>query len=104
LKGLIAYGRMERNIKKAEKVGFDIPYISNIVGIIGVVLVLSAYLFSQTGRISVGSLVYILCNLLGSVLITFSLIYHWNLSSFLIELAWFSISIMGLIRFFRKNI
>ncbi|CDZ76086.1 hypothetical protein BN59_00350 [Legionella massiliensis] len=77
--------------------------LSNYVGIIGVTLVLGAYFFSQTGRVTFESLGYLLSNLFGSLLITFSLIYHWNLSSFLIELAWCSISIMGLIKLFRKS-
>lgn len=76
--------------------------ISNYIGIIGVTLVLGAYFFSQTGRVTFESVGYLFSNLFGSLLITFSLIYHWNLSSFLIELAWFSISIMGLIKMFRK--
>ncbi|MBA2655407.1 MAG: hypothetical protein H0U70_00275 [Tatlockia sp.] len=72
--------------------------ISNFVGIIGVILILAAYFFSQTNQVSVNSSKYLISNLLGSVLITYSLIFHWNLASFIIELAWFSISVMGLLK------
>lgn len=77
--------------------------ISNYVGIIGVILILAAYFFSQLKHVSIDSIPYLISNLLGSLLITYSLYFHWNLASFLIELAWFSISIMGLIRVYRKK-
>lgn len=77
--------------------------ISNFVGIIGVILILAAFFFSQLKHVSVDSVLYLMSNLLGSILITYSLYFHWNLASFLIELAWCSISIMGLIRVYRKT-
>ncbi|MBA2653248.1 MAG: hypothetical protein H0U73_13430 [Tatlockia sp.] len=78
--------------------------ISDYVGIIGVLFILAAYFFSQIKLVSVDSIKYLLSNLVGSLLITYSLIFHWNLASFIIELAWFSISIIGLIRVYRKKI
>lgn len=77
--------------------------ISDYVGIIGVSLILGAYLFSQLKQVSVDSILYLFSNLLGSLLITYSLYFHWNLASFIIEVAWFSISIMGLVRVYRKS-
>ncbi|MBA3535505.1 MAG: hypothetical protein H0T84_02675 [Tatlockia sp.] len=76
--------------------------ISNVVGIIGVIFILAAFFFSQLKHVSVDSVPYLLSNLIGSILITYSLYFHWNLASFLIELAWCSISIMGLVRIYRR--
>lgn len=78
-------------------------YVSNAIGIVGVTMVLLAYFFSQTGKLSIDSFLYSFSNLIGAVLIVFSLIFHWNLSSFIIEIAWFGISAMGLVRVFLKK-
>lgn len=68
------------------------------VGTGGVVLILVAYFLVQTERWSGQSLGYSVVNLIGSLLITVSLIYQFNLSSFIIEVAWISISLYGIVR------
>ncbi|KTD36577.1 hypothetical protein Lnau_1561 [Legionella nautarum] len=82
---------------------YNLGLLSNFVGILGVILVLLAYFLSQTAKLSVDSFKYLGSNLLGSSLITISLLFHWNLSSFLIELAWSAISIMGMVRIVLQN-
>jgi hypothetical protein len=72
--------------------------LSDPVGIIGVILILIAYLFLSTGRWVADSLRYQILNFLGAWLILFSLYFHWNLSSVLIEIAWIIISIVGIYR------
>jgi hypothetical protein len=37
-------------------------------------------------------------NLIGSIMLLYSLLFHWNLSSVLIEIAWITISLIGLYR------
>ena len=73
---------------------------SNSIGIIGVTLVLAVYLLLQLNRLSQSSLVFSLVNLIGSVMILVSLCYHWNLASFIIEIAWLMISLFGVVRCF----
>lgn len=70
----------------------------DLVGTAGVVSILLAYFLLQTERWSGQSLSYSLVNLIGSVMITISLIYDFNLSSFIIEIAWIAISIYGVVR------
>ncbi len=70
----------------------------DLVGTGGVVLILVAYFLLQTERWSGQSLSYSLVNLIGSLMITVSLIYDFNLSSFIIEVAWIAISIYGIVR------
>lgn len=72
--------------------------IADPVGLIGVVLLLIAYFFLSTGRWLSDSMMYQLYNLLGAILILYSLFFHWNLSSFVIEIAWVTISIIGIVR------
>ncbi len=83
---------------------YDLDSLSNFIGIIGVLMVLIAYFLSQTGTLSIDSFKYLSFNLIGSSLITFSLCFHWNLSSFLVELAWSTISLIGLIKVLRNRI
>ena len=72
--------------------------IADPIGLVGVVLLLIAYLFLSTGRWISDSLNYQVYNLVGAVLILYSLCFHWNLSSFVIELAWVTISLIGIAR------
>ncbi len=72
--------------------------IADLIGLIGVVLLLIAYFYLSIGRWSSDSLMYQFYNLLGALLILFSLCFHFNLSSFVIEVAWVVISLIGIIR------
>ncbi len=71
--------------------------IPNIIGLFGVFCVLSAYIFLQICYWSSKDLIFSFTNLLGSICILFSLLFNWNLSSVVIELAWLLISIYGVI-------
>lgn len=73
----------------------DIP---NIIGLIGVVLTLGAYMLLQMRRIDPKAIPFSFCNMLGSLLVTISLLYYWNLASLIIEGAWVIISFYGLIK------
>ena len=75
--------------------------LADIVGSLGVAIIIVTYLLLQLGRISAEALHYSLLNILGSSLIAFSLFTHWNLASFLIELFWILISFIGVYRYFR---
>ncbi len=70
----------------------------DIVGMIGVILILIAYFLISTGRWSSTSVLFQLVNFVGAWLILFSLYFHWNLSSVVIEIAWVIISVIGIWR------
>ena len=70
----------------------------DIIGITGVALVLVAYFLIQIGRVSALSYRYCSLNLIGAILILYSLLYNWNLASVIIELAWMLISLWGFYR------
>lgn len=82
----------------------NLNLLSDVIGMIGVVLVLLAYFFCQIEKLPSNSVLYSTANLIGSIFILFSLIFHWNLSSFCVEIAWLLISIMGTVKSVRKKI
>ncbi|MEK6747202.1 MAG: hypothetical protein AABY33_09270 [Pseudomonadota bacterium] len=71
----------------------------SFVGNIGVVCFLLAYFLLQKGALLHTQLSYLLLNLAGALLLMFSLWINWNLSAFLLEVAWALISIYGIIKF-----
>lgn len=71
------------------------------IGILGVSFVLLSYGLLQIERIDPKSMLYSAMNLCGAVLILVSLYFSFNLASFIIEIAWLSISAYGLIKAWR---
>lgn len=72
--------------------------IANPVGMVGVILILIAYFYLSNGKMAANSMTYQLLNFIGAWLILYSLYFHWNLSSVVIEIAWLVISVMGMYR------
>jgi len=77
--------------------------IIDIVGSIGVIIVVGIYLLLQLEIIGSKSLTFSLLNTVGSMMILYSLMYNWNLASFLIESFWILISLFGVYKYFRKQ-
>jgi hypothetical protein len=73
------------------------------IGLLGVVLILLAYFLLQAGRLRGNALPYQLLNALGAVLVMVSLLYAFNLSAFLMELAWLLVSIYGMVRSHKRR-
>lgn len=73
-------------------------YIFDIVGIIGVFLILTAYFLLEREVFTPHQLVYLFLNLFGALFIIVSLFHAWNLSAFVVEAAWALISIYGIIK------
>jgi hypothetical protein len=78
--------------------------ISDFVGIIGVCILLISYFLLSTNRISSTDIRYPLCNLIGSSLVLFSLLFTFNLASMVIECAWMLISLIGIYRIFKTQV
>jgi hypothetical protein len=74
-------------------VNFD---LFDLVGFVGVLLIVIAYLFLQLDKLPSSSLSFSLLNAVGSLLIMVSLVFKFNVSAFLIEVFWFLISLLGL--------
>ena len=74
-----------------------------MVGLAGVVLVLLAYFGLQAGKLRGDGVAFQVANILGAGGIAVSLVYDFNLSAMVIELAWIVISIYGLVRGIRTR-
>jgi hypothetical protein len=72
--------------------------VPDIVGLAGVVAYLSAYGLLQLGILKVEDLRYALLNALGALLILYSLIFDFNLASFVTQAAWLILTPLGYIR------
>lgn len=68
----------------------------DLVGNIGVGLIVWTYFWLQIGRIDSRSILYSALNGLGAALVLISLYFEFNLSAFLIEIFWLVISLIGL--------
>lgn len=75
---------------------------TDLLGNIGVLLILVTYLLLQLERIDSRSLGYSVSNAMGALLILVSLYFKFNLSAFIVEFFWLLISIIGVIRGFRR--
>jgi hypothetical protein len=77
---------------------------SDLVGNIGVVILLVTYYLNVAGKISSKSWQYNLANLIVAVLLGINLYYKPNISSIIIEIVWFVIAAYGLIRYHKNRV
>lgn len=72
-------------------------------GMVGVGLIVLAYLLLQTGRLAATAIAYSLLNAFGAALVLVSLAVEFNLSAFVMEAFWLLISLYGLARALRSR-
>ena len=68
----------------------------DLVGNVGVLLMVVAYLLLQMEKISGTALSYLLLNAAGAIMVMISLLFRFNFSAFLMEAFWLLISLYGL--------
>ena len=68
----------------------------DLIGNVGVLLMVIAYLLLQLEKLSGSALSYLLLNAVGAALVMISLMFRFNLSAFLMEAFWLLISLYGL--------
>ena len=71
------------------------PFLADVVGIIGSTLIVAAYAYNNMAG-KTDMLLYNIINLAGAGLLTASLLVHFNLASFLLEIVWSLIAIFGI--------
>lgn len=74
----------------------------DIVGVVGVILLVITYLLLQVNKLPSSGLLYSLLNAIGAGLIILSLLDNFNLSAFLMEAFWVLISLIGVVRYLRR--
>jgi hypothetical protein len=75
----------------------------DVVGNIGVLIILGCYLLLQLNKLASSELSFSVFNGLGALLILISLTYEFNLSAFIIELFWLLISLFGVTTYLLKR-
>ena len=75
----------------------------NTIGTMGVACILITYFLLQTERLKSNQLRYSVLNFAGSGMILISLFYDFNFPSFIVEVAWVLISVMGILRWFGQR-
>ena len=78
---------------------FDFP---NVVGLVGSGLMVIAYAYSNVAKVLNFTLFNFL-NLIGSLLLIYSLTVHFNVASMALEVVWAFIAIIGLAKTLRKG-
>lgn len=76
--------------------------IAHGIGLLGMILVVLAFYQTVNGTWSGQSYQFNVVNLCGAVLLLLSLLVHFNLGSFVIEVFWIGISLKGLYRSKKK--
>jgi len=75
----------------------------DLIGNIGVVMLIFTYLMLQLNKLSSDGLTYSLLNAVGASLIILSLSVDFNLSAFMMEAFWVLISFVGIYRYLRSK-
>jgi len=75
----------------------------DLVGNVGVLLILTAYLLLQLEKLNNHTISYSLLNAIGASAILFSLYFKFNFSAFLIEFFWLLISLIGLVKIISRE-
>lgn len=76
--------------------------VADIVGLIGSALMVFGYAYSNIAK-PVNFVLFNAVNLVGAILLGASLTVHFNLASFLLEIAWGGIALFGLGQAWRKR-
>ena len=76
--------------------------LANLVGLAGSALMVVAYAYSNMAR-QLNFLIFNLLNLVGSLLLIWSLTVHFNIASMALEIVWAVIALLGLAKAGRKT-
>ena len=72
----------------------------DLLGNVGVFLIILTYLLLQLRKITSESLLYSVLNAVGAMLIIVSLLFDFNLSAFIVEAFWVIISLIGIGKYY----
>lgn len=75
----------------------------DIIGSVGVAIIIFAYVLLQIERLRSDELLYSLLNAVGATLILISLWYSFNFPSFVVEFFWLVISLFGIGKYLFKK-
>jgi hypothetical protein len=76
--------------------------LATIIGFIGSALMVIAYAYSNMTK-RIDFLVFNLLNLVGALLLIYSLTVHMNMASMALEIVWMAIALFGLAQVLRRK-
>lgn len=77
--------------------------LPDIAGLIGVAMMLAAYAGGAMGRLRADAAPALTVNLIGALLVVWSLLHAFNLAAFVMETAWGLVALGGLIKLALKK-
>ena len=77
--------------------------IPDIIGLVGVALLIVTYAMLQLDKIDPKGFWYSFNNFIVAILVTVSLVYTPNLASLVIEFFWFIISVYGMVMYYSRQ-
>ncbi len=78
-------------------------YWHNILGTVGVGLIVGTYVLLQIERLRSDHLAYSLLNAVGALFVLISLYYSFNFPAFIVEFFWLLISLFGIGKYFLRK-
>jgi len=81
----------------------SIELLANIVGMSGTILVVGSYFLMQLNKLEPKGFMFNFINLLGAIFLLLSLLVHFNLASFVIEIFWIAASVIGIYNYWKKK-
>ncbi|MFN0141006.1 MAG: hypothetical protein ACKVQW_13090 [Pyrinomonadaceae bacterium] len=75
----------------------------DIIGSVGVAIIILTYVLLQIERLRSDELAYSLLNAVGAALVLISLVYSFNFPSFVVEFFWLLISLFGIGKYIFKK-
>lgn len=77
--------------------------IPDVIGLVGVALLVTTYAMLQLDRIDPKGFWYSFNNMIVAILVSVSLYYTWNTASVVIEVFWFIISVYGIVMYSKRK-
>jgi len=77
--------------------------IHDFIGLTGVLIIVTTYFLLQIHKLSSTDIKFSVLNIIGSLLILYSLLFNWNLPSVIIESFWILISLIGVYKYFKSK-
>ena len=75
----------------------------DVVGLLGVLFYVTSYSALQFGKLDGNSVYYCILNGIAASLVLVSLTKDFNLASAIIQIVWISVSLCGLVRFWKRR-
>jgi predicted membrane protein len=83
---------------------FSLQNIGHVIGTIGMACVVFAYFAIERDWLDNKDVRLYVINLIGAILLLISLLINFNLGSFIIEIFWIIISIMGIVNHYKAKL